>query len=51
MPHDPELLAPAGGWECLRAAVANGADAKKQGDRYQVYPDSQTYEKILNNLR
>ena len=23
----PELLAPAGGWECLRAAVANGADA------------------------
>ncbi len=26
--HDlPELLAPAGGWECLRSAVANGADA------------------------
>ncbi len=25
-PH-PELLAPAGGWDCLRAAVANGADA------------------------
>ena len=23
----PELLAPAGGWECLKAAVANGADA------------------------
>src|SRR5271156_3820044 len=23
----PELLAPAGGWECARAAVANGADA------------------------
>src|SRR4051794_7961307 len=23
----PELLAPAGNWECLRAAVANGADA------------------------
>src|SRR5688572_8556130 len=23
----PELLAPAGGWDCLRAAVANGADA------------------------
>src|SRR3954469_2921770 len=22
-----ELLAPAGGWDCLRAAVANGADA------------------------
>lgn len=30
MPHDamtPELLAPAGNWECARAAVANGADA------------------------
>ena len=23
----PELLAPAGGWECAKAAVANGADA------------------------
>ena len=23
----PELLAPAGDWECVRAAVANGADA------------------------
>ena len=23
----PELLAPAGGWDCLKAAVANGADA------------------------
>jgi putative protease len=23
----PELLSPAGGWDCLRAAVANGADA------------------------
>ena len=27
MPSIPELLAPAGGWDCLRAAVANGADA------------------------
>jgi len=27
MPSKPELLAPAGGWECLKAAVANGADA------------------------
>ena len=27
MPSSPELLAPAGGWECLKAAVANGADA------------------------
>ena len=25
--HTPELLAPAGGWDCVRAAVANGADA------------------------
>jgi len=25
--HQPELLSPAGGWDCLRAAVANGADA------------------------
>jgi len=26
-PSRPELLAPAGDWECVRAAVANGADA------------------------
>ena len=26
-PRKPELLAPAGDWECVRAAVANGADA------------------------
>lgn len=26
-PHRPELLAPAGDWDALRAAVANGADA------------------------
>lgn len=25
--HSPELLAPAGNWECVLAAVANGADA------------------------
>ena len=25
--QDIELLAPAGDWECMRAAVANGADA------------------------
>src|SRR6476620_2752035 len=25
--RQPELLAPAGNWECARAAVANGADA------------------------
>jgi putative protease len=27
MPSKPELLAPAGDWDCIRAAVANGADA------------------------
>jgi len=27
MPSEPELLAPAGDWDCVRAAVANGADA------------------------
>src|SRR6516165_7078306 len=26
-PETPELLSPAGDWDCLRAAVANGADA------------------------
>ncbi|MFZ4594916.1 MAG: peptidase U32 family protein, partial [Verrucomicrobiaceae bacterium] len=26
-PTKPELLSPAGNWECARAAVANGADA------------------------
>ena len=26
-PETPELLAPAGNWDCVRAAVANGADA------------------------
>jgi putative protease len=25
--EDIELLAPAGDWECMRAAVANGANA------------------------
>jgi U32 family peptidase len=27
MSESPELLAPAGNWDCVRAAVANGADA------------------------
>ena len=27
MPSKPEVLAPAGNWDCVRAAVANGADA------------------------
>ena len=25
--HSPEILAPAGNWDCVRAAVANGAHA------------------------
>ncbi|MGD9749050.1 MAG: peptidase U32 family protein, partial [Verrucomicrobiales bacterium] len=33
----PELLAPAGDWECARAAVANGADAIYFGlDRFNA---------------
>jgi U32 family peptidase len=33
----PELLSPAGNWECLRAAVANGADAVYFGlDRFNA---------------
>jgi putative protease len=27
MPEAPELLAPAGDWDCVRAAIENGADA------------------------
>src|SRR4051812_1597634 len=27
VPNQPELLAPAGDWDAMRAAVANGADA------------------------
>ena len=27
MTFTPELLAPAGNWDCARAAIANGADA------------------------
>jgi putative protease len=27
MPHAPELLAPAGDWDCVHAAIENGADA------------------------
>ena len=37
MPPLPELLAPAGCWESLRAAVANGADAVYFGvDRFNA---------------
>jgi U32 family peptidase len=35
--HGPELLAPAGDWECARAAVENGADAIYFGlDRFNA---------------
>ncbi len=27
IPHLPEVLAPAGDWDCAKAAVENGADA------------------------
>ena len=32
--HDMELLAPAGNFECLKAAIANGADAVYLGGEY-----------------
>jgi U32 family peptidase len=36
-PRRPELLAPAGDWECVRAAVENGADAVYFGlERYNA---------------
>ncbi len=35
--HRPELLAPAGNWECAKAAVENGADAIYFGlDRFNA---------------
>ena len=35
--NKPELLAPAGNWDCVRAAVANGADAVYSGlDRFNA---------------
>jgi putative protease len=37
IPRKPELLAPAGNWECARAAVENGADAIYFGlDRFNA---------------
>jgi len=33
MPHRPEILAPAGDFDCVRAAVENGADAIYFGTR------------------
>ncbi|MEO1093904.1 MAG: DUF3656 domain-containing protein [Cyanobacteria bacterium J06638_28] len=36
-PHRPELLAPAGNWDCAKAAVENGADAIYFGlDRFNA---------------
>src|SRR4026209_2210039 len=36
-PHHPELLAPAGNWDCAKAAVENGADAIYFGlDRFNA---------------
>ncbi|MBD2260312.1 U32 family peptidase [Pseudanabaena sp. FACHB-2040] len=37
LPHCPELLAPAGNWDCAKAAVENGADAIYFGlDRFNA---------------
>ena len=40
----PDLLAPAGNWECAKAAVANGADAIYFGlDRFNARMRSQNF--------
>ena len=42
--HRPELLAPAGDWECARAAVENGADAIYFGlDRFNARMRAQNF--------
>ena len=42
--HRPELLAPAGHWECARAAVENGADAIYFGlDRFNARMRAQNF--------
>ena len=44
MTHRPELLAPAGTWDCARAAVENGADAIYFGlDRFNARMRSQNF--------
>lgn len=44
MNHGPELLAPAGTWDCARAAVENGADAIYFGlDRFNARMRSQNF--------
>jgi putative protease len=42
--HPPELLAPAGDWECVKAAVENGADAIYFGlDRFNARMRAQNF--------
>ncbi|MEM9978025.1 MAG: peptidase U32 family protein, partial [Cyanobacteria bacterium P01_D01_bin.2] len=42
--HGPELLAPAGTWDCAKAAVENGADAIYFGlDRFNARMRSQNF--------
>ncbi|MEL6935778.1 MAG: peptidase U32 family protein, partial [Cyanobacteria bacterium J06607_17] len=44
MTHRPELLAPAGTWDCAKAAVENGADAIYFGlDRFNARMRSQNF--------
>ena len=38
----PELLSPAGNWDCLRAAVANRADAMKR--EFDEQYDNRVYQ-------
>src|SRR5579864_4926050 len=43
----PELLAPAGDWECVRAAVENGADAIYFGlDRFNARMRAQNFTAV-----
>ena len=43
-PHLPELLAPAGDWDCVRAAVENGADAIYFGlDKFNAWMRAQNF--------
>src|SRR5512142_261284 len=43
-PQFPELLAPAGDWDCARAAVENGADAIYFGlDRFNARMRAQNF--------
>jgi U32 family peptidase len=43
-PHRPELLAPAGDWDCVKAAIENGADAVYFGlDRFNARMRAQNF--------